>query len=913
MPIPIEGLSTNGRGDKPSRRIPARGWKLLALGQLFITLPVVVFLYLLVGHFRYQPPPFYRIGAYHLAVEFFESVRSYRFPVLRWLGFNSDFPELYIDISQNNYRKLEFASQNDLAVIAGKEGEILRREVEVPATFRLDGESVPVKIRLKGERKEHFKQPDHWSFRVDVRGNRTIFGMEGFSLQKPVLRNYAYEWFFQQILKREGLIGLRYQFMKVHVNGKSQGIYALEEGFEKRLIESNERRDGPILKFSKEVPSMDSWNLMAVEAYEERRWSEENPELLQQAIYLMEGFRDGRLRLAEAFDVRLLARFYALVDLLEMWHGALPKSIKFYYNPITLKLEPIGFDLEYYGRKFPVLTAELSDFRQPRGYSMSDYYDAFFGPDIRDKREFFEAYVRELERVSQPAYLDAIFQDLDPELDRILDFLYSEVPFIDTATGHPLTTGVPLLFHFAKRKFYERQYFIRSRVRPRAAVVGYLEQNVDGRLKLAIGNAQKLPIEVVEVVYGGLVYRPGDPLLLNGKPRYEPMDFETFDFEPVGEVAQIIPARNKTDSNLGRTPPPESAIRYRLPGSSSILERELYGWFPFVAKIPDPTSHHPNAPLGDWPFLEVDAKSKLLTIRPGSWTLTRDLTVPAGYTLRGGANTMLDLQNGSRITSYSPIEFEGGEFGPLTITSSDGTGSGLIVLDAEGRSLLRHVRFEKLTVPANSLWQLTSSVTFYHSDVTIEDTVFEGNDSEDALNIVRSNFEITRARFSNTRSDAFDSDFSDGRIDASTFTNIGNDAIDVSGTQITVREVNISNAGDKALSVGEASRMEGEYIKIQKAKIAVAVKDSSNFDGMTMTVMDCDVGFALFQKKPEFGPASASIWRTVFVRTRDTHWLEQGSNLLFDGSPVAANKADLASFLYAKPPEADSGEVQAPL
>ena len=82
-----------------------------------------------------------------------------------------------------------------------------------------------------------------------VRRLNTLFGMKQFSLQHPRVRNYIHEWLFHRLLDREGLIGLRYRFVHLSLNGKDLGIYAMEEHFEKRLIENRRRREGPILKF----------------------------------------------------------------------------------------------------------------------------------------------------------------------------------------------------------------------------------------------------------------------------------------------------------------------------------------------------------------------------------------------------------------------------------------------------------------------------------------------------------------------------------------------------------------------------------------------------------------------------------------------------------------------------------------
>ena len=55
-----------------------------------------------------------------------------------------------------------------------------------------------------------------------------------------------------QIFKDEDILTTRYGFISVKLNGKSLGIYAYEEHFDKQLLEYNQRREAPILKFNEE-------------------------------------------------------------------------------------------------------------------------------------------------------------------------------------------------------------------------------------------------------------------------------------------------------------------------------------------------------------------------------------------------------------------------------------------------------------------------------------------------------------------------------------------------------------------------------------------------------------------------------------------------------------------------------------
>ena len=85
--------------------------------------------------------------------------------------------------------------------------------------------------------------------------------MKIFSIQHPRTRNYIYEWIFHQALKREGILSLRYKFINVTLNGQDLGVYALEEHFDKRLIEYNKYENlKPQMSFSaKNIQEAASW------------------------------------------------------------------------------------------------------------------------------------------------------------------------------------------------------------------------------------------------------------------------------------------------------------------------------------------------------------------------------------------------------------------------------------------------------------------------------------------------------------------------------------------------------------------------------------------------------------------------------------------------------------------------------
>ena len=246
---------------------------------------------------------------------------------------NISKPEhLEIAISDKDYEKI--VKERKKALDAGV--LITDADSYVPAKIRHRGKVYRAKIRLKGDWIEHI-QGDKWSFRVSVRDGETLFGMEDFSMQDPARRNFMHGWFFHKLLKSEDIIGLRVNLVEVTLNNKKKGIYYLEEHFDKILIENNEYREGPIIKFDEDLMWLNRKELSSIvedergayyssviDTFKAKRIASD-PKLkvqFKEAYNLLFRFRSGALSAKYVFDLKKLARYYAISDLLGAYHMA---------------------------------------------------------------------------------------------------------------------------------------------------------------------------------------------------------------------------------------------------------------------------------------------------------------------------------------------------------------------------------------------------------------------------------------------------------------------------------------------------------------------------------------------------------------------------------------------------------------
>ena len=139
----------------------------------------------------------------------------------------------------------------------------------------------------------------------------------------------------------------------------------------------------------------------------------------------------------------------------------------------------------------------------------------------------------------------------------------------------------------------------------------------------------------------------------------------------------------------------------------------------------------------------MHTKNRIIYIKEGKHTLNKRYTIQPNYTVVADKGLEINFQNGASIISYSHLKLSGTEESPIIITSTDSTGQGILVLETKAESVLDYVYFNNLSNPSQNGWELTGAVTFYESDVSINNCVFSNNRrGDDYLNIVRPKFDI---------------------------------------------------------------------------------------------------------------------------------------------------------------------------
>lgn len=717
---------------------------------------------------------------------------------------------------------------------------------------------INVKMRLKGDWTDHLLG-DKWSFRVATQTDKSWNRLKTFSLQNPSTRSYLLEWVLHEFFKYEDILTTRYDFINMKLNHKDLGLYVCEEHFLKQLPEFSKKKEGPIIRFVESgfwEAQLQQFNLdadldgeLVVGSPDIKPFSEgktfKTPVLAEQykiAQKLLYQYQYGLKPAEEIFDLDLLAKYYVIMDLTAGYHGIAWHNQRYYYNPVTGKLEPIGFDgfsdigLDHAPQK-PFLGIDLSAIK-----GNNELHRKLF----RDNG-FLRKYHQYLEKFANKDYLKGF-------TNSIATPLYARLKVVQKEKAD---------YNFSIDYLYKRASNILNALYPNSAS---LQNKTVKPGLIAVCNRHQIPVEVI-----GTMSQAGGVISYLDTTRV----IYTTRFKDLPDYSERIAV-------------PENAkfFVYRVIGLDKDFYVRINPW-----PIPEGLSpvQELKSTLRENHPAYVYAPGQSHIVFKQNAVVDEAIVIPAGYDITFKPGTKIDLIKGAFILSYSPVQFLGTETAPIVVQSSDGSGKSFSVIQAGGQSQITHTLFSKLGAFSYKGWNLPGAVNFYESDVDIYHTTFADNSCEDILNIVRSEFDFQHNTINNTFGDGFDADFCRGTVAHCHFNNSGNDAIDFSTSVVTIRDCSIKVAGDKGISMGEQGNATIINTTIEDAVIGIASKDLSKTIVKNVTLKNCLTGFSAYQKKPEYGHGFIQVHSYEAENLGALHKILPGSKMILLGQEILGN------------------------
>ena len=807
--------------------------------------------------------------------------------------FNKNKKKLIIDINYKNYLKI--LSSREKSIKSFRASENIHEWV--PATMVLEDKKYKIKIKLKGVHKDHWVHPTKWSFKIKLTEDKSIDGIKRFSIQQPKTRNYLYEWLFTKVLEKENLISHRTKYLETIVNGENLGIYFFEEQHSKQLIENNKRREGPIIGLDKNlwIKEVNNLDKLSVNVLEDTFWrakikpvqfdvdkiGTEQELYLKNAISLLEDFRKGQIKLDQAFDLKQLATLMAIKAIF----GATEfdwRDIKFYYNPITSLLEPIGREV-HVGDNFNPKTAWwIKGNKTGFVYSkdQNDFINLFYNDN-----NFYKFYLSELNRLTKDGYLEKIIDE-------------NENAFI--SNKKILQLNFPLINTFSFEHLQKVKSLIKQTLNPIQGINVYFTDYQNDNILLSIQNTQRLPVEIK-----GIRFNNGQNVDLNktiiamGKEHNKPLENNIINI-PCNKLENNRICKNFVNKKLITK---NNKLIFNILGQDIEMQSEILQFYPLENIKAKKKIISDVKELKKLSFIKINDDIKEINFDQNHIVIDKRIIIPSGYSVNFNPGTKITLEKEGQIISYSPIFMNGEKKKPIIFTGdliknkNNKYGNGLTIINASSKSIIKNTFFKNLKSPLVATGEgLLGSINIYKSDIVLENCRFNNNEGEDFLNIISSNFLIKNILISEIEYDAIDFDFSNGSIEDASIINTGNDALDFSGSNVVLKNIKISNAGDKGISAGERSTIQIKDLLIMNANIAIASKDLSELKIENINIKSSNIAAAAYQKKSEYGPGMIKIDKINISDTKELYLAQKDSLIKVDNNIINSTDKNYAAY-----------------
>ena len=771
----------------------------------------------------------------------------------------TEIEELSIDIKFKNWQKIKYFREKALI----DKGIDNQPKEEVPAKIRYNNKTYRADISITGQMNAHIIHPYKWSFMVKLKDGETIKGVNKFALLFPQARGYLTDWIALELLKSQNLIGIKTDFVDINLNGKNFGLYYFEERFGQNLLVNNERKEGVIFKLDGDLKIYEP-NKIA-----KNKVLSTQLERLEKLLHL---FLTDKISVGEIFDIEKFATLFVVSDIMNNTHALFRGNSRLYFNSITNLIEPIGREWDYLRRI--TLTPNWMSIEKPNPdilYHENLHKDPILSKFINSD-EFIEAYVKKANILSNPTYVDSIISLKNTEFELLLNKIYKQNPF----------------YIFPLGALHKNQEYMRNKLYPYPAsprVDVFFNKIKNDSLFLYIENKIDLPIEVQYLTYNKKKIENKKTLL---KPNYR----NNYKKQEISFVLNKDIDRTQFSAD-------SLEVYYNLLGLENIEKAIVFPKVMTEQDYLELTSTKQPANVDDFDFLAINNVDKIIEFPSKNCEVNKDLIVPEGYSVTAKPGCKINLTNSAKIISYSPILFFGTSDNPITITSSDSTGQGIVVFNTDRVSEFSYVNFKSLSNVSNAGWLLDGAITFYESPLNINNCNFSDNlRSANYLNILRTNFNILNSTFENTNADAFCSEFSTGAIENVTFNQIGKDAISSIGSKLHIEEVKILNLKGNGINGAQNSQLICENITIKGGKISILSKDNTSIEINQITINSSELAYCAFQDKSGYGPAAITLENSTTHNVQKDFLIEVGSSLTLNGATINMKSEKVKEILY---------------
>ena len=648
----------------------------------------------------------------------------------------------------------------------------------VDADIKIDGEEYACKVRLKGDLLDHLHGKT-WSFRIILKDGKEWRGMKTFSIHNSKARSHTAEWLMHELFRQEGIIVPDYDFIDVKVNGVSRGIYAYEHHFENQMLKRNQREIGPILKHNddaywdnvqadlKPFPWIEA---SSIDVFNDSNIS--NPafgEMAKRSIGMLNDFLEEQKSVEEVFDLDLMAKYFALLDLSHAWHAQQFTNIRFYHNPTTGKLEPIAYDC--FGDHLPAVNKDWEALGEGfnSGMTKKQVYERanVYRYHLLQDEGFFTLYMKYLQQFTNPSYLNDFKKKMSSSIDARATFIKSDEKYKD--------------FNPNFDKLFSKAVFTNKKILPKSNLSLKAYRVNDSRQEIALQSFHYFPMEVLG--FGSEVTMTetlDKPMFLEAyNPKIPMQSYKVKALQPIEYIYY-------------RTLGTPEVFKLKLP-KTNIPELEL-------------ATAKPNmASLLSLPF--VKQAGNQITIGSGVHTLDSDYVIAEGYEVQISAGTILNFVGGASLCSYSPIKALGSKEQPIVFKANGEQGTGILLSNIKEPSRFEYCQFLNFEEYKHLNILTQAGVSVYKSEVDFNHCSFSGFNSKESLNVRNAIVKLRSSNVINSRGTAIKSSYSNLNINQVELASMGRNGIHLVAGNCEANNLVVRDALNKALNFTENTKV----------------------------------------------------------------------------------------------------------
>jgi len=786
-----------------------------------------------------------------------------------------------LDFKYQDWLLLE--KDRDAALKSGRIGE--QRNV-VNAELYHNSIKYKARVRLQGDMLDHINSSTRWSLRFELKQKHALFSSRRFSLVSPHVRIHQGPQLFSKTMKTAGfdIISPNHLPVRVIVNGIDWGVMLFEQAFSQSLLATNKRTEGVIVRLDlyDEQSGVNDKVIRTVKPRVlQKKTVLKNSSLGNQrqiALQLVADFLSGKRQTSEVFDPVRLGQYLATADIWGAWHALIWNNWRWYYNPHTALLEPIQSDVA-------ISPAPHHWLMQPPSKTLHLSKKMLTDPIVRVH------YRQALNHLKSLINSNELLTTLENHQQNILKKLHASAPL----TTHYELTNLAKQINCLVEGYNN---FPCNQIKPMKPELhlNMDQARVHSNWDLVSGYSSRLNNQII--IYNN------DKKSLNLKGITGITRFNEIDL--LEEANAALPKVIAPNSHIKI--PIESHIKTVIVRAA--LSDEKMANYEFnknistTSFIPRPTEATSAAALlaSDYPFITQSANG--WRIPAGEWKINDYLKTPANWQVSFEPGAKLQFSSNAGLMIFGKLNIKGKLSAPVIFENQTNKKqwSGVAVFGnpTTPASTIQHLIINNAGSPKLGLWQPRGAFIFINSLIKINNLEINYNQSEDALNIIDSEVDISHLTINNTLSDAFDCDFCRGHIKNSNFNQIGfrsgGDGIDVSGSDLRIENVTFNGIRDKAISGGEGSTLIIGNITLNKVNFGIVAKDATKITASNINAKNIThKALMSYSKKRIFGPAQllADGFACIDKDCDKKLTAETGSRLVVNGKQLDGSKLNI--------------------